>query len=940
MTFGDDERAQSVLVGAILLFAILVIAFSSYQAFVVPNQNAEVEFDHNMEVQSDMQALRNSLLDVRSVQRVNEGEYTTVSEHRSARVRLGTQFPARLIALNPPAPSGTLETETSASEFRIENAEVNDAAIDGEFYEDPSKLLGEDPDVDLETSFLLYQPGYSEYQGPPTTVLEHSLLYNEFRDAEVPVRQQNVIQPRTNRLNIVLFEGEISQSGSQTITLDPETLDGPTASVPIEGDDITVQIPTRSPETWVKAIENLDGVDFETQPNPEDTEVRVVLSDEEYDLRVTRIGFDSDAETEGEELTPMQIERPDPEGVEVDPAYGVSWDTAVMDEEDEFECNEERCEIAIDDRGDTAIETDPTSVAGFAEFAVIDGEIGEFRDGYFEEFEDGTHRHEFEGLEIGETEIVVLAGDDRDELEIEVYGQGDLGGTVTDVDDDTAIEGATVTVEEAGASDTTDDDGEYEIADIRTGEYVVTAEADGYESDTSSVEIDHDETTIQDFALQPLAGFEVTITDTNSPVTEGETLEVDATIENMGDEEDTQDIELLDFDSTVVDTEEDLTLGAGDSEDIQLQWDTEEGDSGTGDITVRSEDDEDTEEVTIDALEPDLAEPELSNLDIAGQGTDATITEGESGDIEVDVENVGEEPGTFTIELEITNGETITDTETTEGLDPGETETVTFSDPLSGLGADEYDVTVADEDGISSVSGDLTVLEVGEFMVDIDEEASDLDVNLGEDFNVVVDIENTGETELEQNVIAEVDGIERDTAEEETLSGGEERQITLTFEAEADDDDEDVVVSSDDDTDSATLSVEEPTEPATVEVVAEESIGNNDVFDVSFDVENEDQSTVPVDISLDENPGGTLGEEWDEQEVVIDGQTFALTDEAAQDMAINLNPVDIFESENYDGADQGTLDDLREEITTGSTIENLDDTGSDADADVQIVARN
>ena len=62
MVFGPDERAQSTLVGFILLFGILTIAFSSYQAVVVPNQNAEVEFNHFQDIQDDFTEFRSTLI--------------------------------------------------------------------------------------------------------------------------------------------------------------------------------------------------------------------------------------------------------------------------------------------------------------------------------------------------------------------------------------------------------------------------------------------------------------------------------------------------------------------------------------------------------------------------------------------------------------------------------------------------------------------------------------------------------------------------------------------------------------------------------------------------------------------------------------------------------------------------------------------------------------
>jgi len=55
---GDDERGQAIQIGAVILFSFVVIGFSLYQATVVPDQNSEVEFNHNQNVQQDMLSYR------------------------------------------------------------------------------------------------------------------------------------------------------------------------------------------------------------------------------------------------------------------------------------------------------------------------------------------------------------------------------------------------------------------------------------------------------------------------------------------------------------------------------------------------------------------------------------------------------------------------------------------------------------------------------------------------------------------------------------------------------------------------------------------------------------------------------------------------------------------------------------------------------------------
>ena len=99
------------------------------------------------------------------------------------------------------------------------------------------------------------------------------------------------------------------------------------------------------------------------------------------------------------------------------------------------------------------------------------------------------------------------------------------------------------------------------------------------------------------------------------------------------------------------------------------------------------------------------AAPELLDLSIAGQGAEATITEGTSEGLGVEVENVGDAPGSFDVTLAI--GDTLGVTENTDELAAGETETVTFPDVTGGLVADGYTVDVSTAN--DTVTGTLEI---------------------------------------------------------------------------------------------------------------------------------------------------------------------------------------------------------------------------------------
>ncbi|WP_440772526.1 right-handed parallel beta-helix repeat-containing protein [Natronorubrum sp. DTA28] len=86
--------------------------------------------------------------------------------------------------------------------------------------------------------------------------------------------------------------------------------------------------------------------------------------------------------------------------------------------------------------------------------------------------------------------------------------------------------------------------------------------------------------------------FAVSVEETNSPITAGETLTIDVTVENTGTEAGTQTIDLEAFDRSVVDSFEDLALGPSENHTVTLIWETDASDAGSGEVTVRSDDDD------------------------------------------------------------------------------------------------------------------------------------------------------------------------------------------------------------------------------------------------------------------------------------------------------------------------------------------------------------
>jgi uncharacterized membrane protein len=128
---------------------------------------------------------------------------------------------------------------------------------------------------------------------------------------------------------------------------------------------------------------------------------------------------------------------------------------------------------------------------------------------------------------------------------------------------------------------------------------------------------------------------DVTVDETNAPVEAGDTLTVNATVENVGDEETTQVVTLTsggdEHDETSV------TLAPGETTTVTLAWETSADDAGERTVTVASAHGEATTSVTIESTGKTIDDYTNENgvVDIDGfvDGIDDFI----AGDIGIDL---------------------------------------------------------------------------------------------------------------------------------------------------------------------------------------------------------------------------------------------------------------------------------------------------------------
>ncbi|MFC7195919.1 hypothetical protein ACFQL4_16920 [Halosimplex aquaticum] len=231
-----DDRGQSIQIGAVLVFAAVVLLLSLYQATVVPQQNERVEFDHSQQIRGELLDLRNAV-----VSTVGD------SAQRSVSVTLGTTYPTRVLAVNPPPASGQLRTVGTADgdvSLGVTNATALDDETD-DFWDGRRR--------DYDTGGIVYRPNYNEYGQPPSTIYENSVLYDEFAAEGTTVARSGQALIDGRSISLVALNGSLSESSSGTRSVDVRPASASSRTVAVRnaspGSNVTVRVPTRLSES-------------------------------------------------------------------------------------------------------------------------------------------------------------------------------------------------------------------------------------------------------------------------------------------------------------------------------------------------------------------------------------------------------------------------------------------------------------------------------------------------------------------------------------------------------------------------------------------------------------------------------------------------------------------------------------------------------------------
>lgn len=272
-----DDRGQAIQIGAVLLFAFLIIAAAFVQAVVVPQHNKEIEFNSYQQTSADMIDLRNALL-------AAAGRGAQVGTN----VRTGAQYPARVFFVNPGQPAGQVRNGT-ARNVTVQNAVAVNAPDTDDYWDGT--------DRNFSTRDAVFSPAYNRLDVPPV-VVTGQLAFRRIEGGGVPITEQTLV--RNRRISLVTVTGDFGGGGLSTaLTAEPVSVSTRTVQVRnASGASLVLTVPTSLPaSTWETEV--LDGATtvVDVRENATREAVDIELEDGVYELTLARVVLREESES-------------------------------------------------------------------------------------------------------------------------------------------------------------------------------------------------------------------------------------------------------------------------------------------------------------------------------------------------------------------------------------------------------------------------------------------------------------------------------------------------------------------------------------------------------------------------------------------------------------------------------------------------------------------
>lgn len=283
----DDERGVSEVLGAMLLFGIVIVALGGYQAFIVPQQNAEIELKHDAQVNDEFGEIQLSISNA-----------AATGTSRTTSITMGTRYPTRVAGLNPPTVSGQLATRSSGT---ISASGFDDTDLE--------TICGLSP----ESRAITYDADYHELNDPGTFVYENGVTYRDVGDRILVRNDQELVDGSTIRLFPLTGEGfSTGSSSSKQMRFVPGETG--TQTVDTDGDNLTLTFPSRAGDTtWNDEI--LDGsTDVKVSKSGE--KITLTFDPGTYKIQCTPVGIGSEPD---QGFVPSEDADPEEEANEINP---------------------------------------------------------------------------------------------------------------------------------------------------------------------------------------------------------------------------------------------------------------------------------------------------------------------------------------------------------------------------------------------------------------------------------------------------------------------------------------------------------------------------------------------------------------------------------------------------------------------------------------------
>ncbi|WP_302079959.1 hypothetical protein [Salinibaculum rarum] len=279
-TSSFSSRGVSAVIGFILIFGIVTIAYTTYLGTAVPQQNWQAEYSHNQQAQQQMLELRDAIL-----------RTGTTGTAQTTTIQLGVDYPERLLTPNLAVSGGEIGTLKPNPDGSNNITLTNITAIDSETAD---YLDSTTTELNYTTRDIAYVPTYTRYRNAPTTTITAGTVFNTFDTANLSVGGQFLI--KGDRISLVVLNGSLRESGTgggatATVTTTPLSVSTESVRVQNTGDkNITLTIPTTIADrsAWHKS--GLEDQDKVTDVSVTGSNVTIELAQGTYNLRMMKVG--------------------------------------------------------------------------------------------------------------------------------------------------------------------------------------------------------------------------------------------------------------------------------------------------------------------------------------------------------------------------------------------------------------------------------------------------------------------------------------------------------------------------------------------------------------------------------------------------------------------------------------------------------------------------